>query len=70
MKVCGVGRLRPSDRAPGTLHWEKGGAWLSAGDGQALELTLLQRPGKPMQPALQALQPWGGAGVKRVDLSA
>lgn len=60
VKVCGVGGLRASDQAPGTLHWDRAGAWISAGDGQALELTSLQRPGKPIQPALQALQPWGG----------
>lgn len=63
MKVCGVGSLKPSDQAPGTLRWDKTGVWLSVGDGQALELTLLQRPGKPVQPALQALQPWGSSGV-------
>lgn len=62
LKVCGVGALRPSPEAPGTLRWDKGGAWLTAGDGQALELTLLQRAGKPIQPALQALQPWGTNG--------
>ena len=66
VKVCGVGALKDSDRAPGTLHWDKGGAWLAAGDGQALELTLLQRPGKPIQPALQALQPWGATGVREL----
>jgi len=62
LKVCAVGGLRGSGDAPGTLRWDKGGAWLTAGDGQALELTALQRPGKPVQPALQALQPWGGSG--------
>lgn len=61
-KVCAVGAIKPSGDAPGTLRWDKGGAWLSAGDGQALELTALQRPGKPVQPALQALQPWGNSG--------
>jgi len=64
VKVCGVGRLKASDRFPGTLQWDRGGAWLTAGDGQALELTFLQRPGKPVQPALQALQPWGGTGIR------
>lgn len=59
LKVCGVGALRADDHLPGTLRWSREGAWLSAGDGMALELTLLQRPGKPIQPALQALQPWG-----------
>jgi len=62
VKVCGVGGLRPSEAKPGTLHWDRQGAWLTAGDGCALELTHLQRPGKPVQPALQALQPWGGQG--------
>lgn len=62
LKVIGVGGLRASGERPGTLRWDKAGAWLSAGDGQALELTLLQRPGKPVQPALQALQPWGNSG--------
>jgi methionyl-tRNA formyltransferase len=64
LKVCGVGALRPDENQPGTLAWGKGGAWLTAGDGQALELTRLQRPGKPVQPALQALQPWGPSGLK------
>jgi methionyl-tRNA formyltransferase len=63
LKVCGVGAIRPDDAAPGTLRWSREGAWLTAGDGQALELTLLQRPGKPIQPAAQALQPWGGTGT-------
>jgi methionyl-tRNA formyltransferase len=40
------------------------GAFLACGDGQALELTALQRAGKPVQPALQALQPWGAHGSK------
>lgn len=69
LKVGAVGeRLRPSGEALGTLRWDRQGAWLTAGDGQALELTLLQRPGKPMQPALQALQPWGGSGHVRIDM--
>ena len=63
LKVLGVGGLRPSAEAPGTLAWDRGGAWLTAGDGQALELTRLQRAGKPVQPALQALQPWGTHAV-------
>ena len=67
VKVCGVGTLQSSELAPGTLHWSKAGAWLTAGDGQALELTFLQRPGKPVQPALQALQPWGAAGFRDVQ---
>jgi len=63
LKVSAVGGLRPATDPPGTLRWSREGAWLSAGDGQALELTHLQRPGKPIQPALQALQPWGAQGV-------
>lgn len=62
LKVCGVGALRPSGDPPGTLAWDRSGAWLTAGDGLALELTLLQRPGKPVQPSLQALQPRGAQG--------
>jgi methionyl-tRNA formyltransferase len=61
LKVCGVGALRACYREPGQLLWGKEGAWLSTADG-ALELTQLQRPGKPVQPALQALQPWGATG--------
>lgn len=64
VKVLGAGSLKPSDDAPGTLRWDRSGAWLTAGDGQAVELTQLQRPGKAAQPALQALQPWGGSGVR------
>ena len=67
VKVCGVGGLAPSELPPGTLRWDRKGAWLSAGDGQGLELTLLQRPGKPVQPSPQALQPWGASGT--LDLS-
>ncbi len=66
LKVCGVGALRPDPGRPGTLAWTRDGAWLTAGDGQALELTLLQRPGKPIQPGPQALQPWGAAGSRSV----
>ena len=62
LKVCAVGALRPDRNPPGTLLWDRESAWLTAGDGQALELTLLQRPGKPIQPASQALQPWGITG--------
>ncbi len=64
VKVLGVGPLKPSDDASGTLRWDRSGAWLTAGDGQAVELTQLQRPGKAAQPALQALQPWGASGVR------
>ena len=63
LKVCGVGGLRPATAPEGTLTWSREGAWLVAGDGTALELTLLQRPGKPVQPAAQALQPWGAQGA-------
>jgi methionyl-tRNA formyltransferase len=63
VKVCAVGGLRPDEGRPGTLAWTRQGAWLTAGDGTALELTLLQRPGKPIQPAPQALQPWGATGT-------
>jgi methionyl-tRNA formyltransferase len=65
VKVCAVGGLRPDPGRPGTLAWNRQGAWLTAGDGMALELTLLQRPGKPVQPAPQALQPWGASGETR-----
>ena len=64
LKVCGVGGLGSSPDAPGKLRWSREGAFLACGDGTLLEFTLLQRPGKPVQPALQALQPWGSAGVK------
>ena len=64
LKAIAVGSLQASSDAPGTLRWDKAGAWLTAGDGQALELIQLQRPGKAAQRALQALQPWGGSGVK------
>lgn len=64
LKVCGVGALRTCYRDPGQLLWGKEeGAWLTTGEG-ALELTRLQRPGKPVQPALQALQPWGASGSR------
>lgn len=65
VKICAVGELRPDPRPAGTLAWDRTGAWLTAGDGQALELIRLQRPGKPVQAALQALQPWGTQGCKR-----
>ena len=65
LKVCGVGALRSCYRDPGQLLWSKEGAWLTTPDG-ALELTRLQRPGKPVQPALQALQPWGASGSRGV----
>jgi methionyl-tRNA formyltransferase len=65
LKVCGVGALRPCHREPGQLLWDKEGAWLITAEG-ALECTHLQRPGKPVQPALQALQPWGAAGSRAI----
>lgn len=67
LKVAAVGGIRPSSDPAGTLSWDRQGAWLAAGDGQALELTRLQRPGKPLQPALQALQPRGAQGKVTVD---
>jgi methionyl-tRNA formyltransferase len=68
IKVCGVGGIRTCGQTSGTLRWSKAGAWLTAGDGRALELTHLQRPGKPVQPALQALQPWGAEGQVQTAL--
>ena len=56
LKVGAVGGVHASADAPGTLRWDKAGARLACGDKQAIELTRLQRPGKPMQPALQALR--------------
>lgn len=63
LKVCGVGALRSCYRDAGQLLWGKEGAWLTTSEG-SLELTQLQRPGKPVQPALQALQPWGASGSR------
>ena len=62
LRVAEVGGLRALTQRPGSLTWNKAGAWLCAGDGQSLELLKLQRPGKAVQPALQALQPWGRQG--------
>ncbi|HLO67658.1 MAG TPA: methionyl-tRNA formyltransferase [Holophaga sp.] len=70
LKVCAVGGLRPSGDPAGTLAWGREGAWLTAGDGQALELILMQRPGKPIQPAGQALQPLGTQGRKLIPRRA
>ena len=50
LKVCGVGALRTCYREPGQLVWGREGAWLTTG--------------KPVQPALQALQPWGASGSR------
>jgi len=68
LKVCGVGALRATCyREPGQVLWgREEGAWLVTTEG-ALELTHLQRPGKPVQPALQALQPWGASGSRPID---
>lgn len=66
LKVLAVGALRGTGDAPGTLCWDRNGAWLACGDGQALELLRLQRAGKPAQPALQALQPFGAQGVLKI----
>lgn len=63
LKVGGVGAILPTQDAPGTLRWSPAGAFLACGDGQALELTQLQRPGKPMQLAPQALQAFGASGL-------
>lgn len=63
LKVLQVGAITPRPGPPGCLVWTKAGAWLTCGDGLALELLQLQRPGKPTQPALQALQPWGSEGT-------
>ena len=64
LKVCGVGAIRHCYREPGQILWgREEGAWLTTAEG-ALELTHLQRPGKPVQPALQALQPWGASGSR------
>ena len=67
IKVVTVGTIAPSQDSAGTLRWGRSGAWLTAGDGQAIELIELQRAGKPVQAALQALQPWGGQGCVQVE---
>ncbi len=66
LKVVEVGRLAPAPASPGTLVWDRSGAWLACGDGEALELLRLQRSGRPVQPALQALQPWGPSGARTI----
>ncbi len=66
LKLCGVGAIRHCYREPGQILWgREDGVWLTTPEG-ALELTRLQRPGKPIQPALQALQPWGAHGSRRL----
>ena len=62
LKVCSVGKIQPSLTKFGTISWNQKSAWLSAGDGNAVELTTLQRSGKSVQPASQALQYWGATG--------
>jgi methionyl-tRNA formyltransferase len=62
LKILEVGNVLVSDASPGTLQWDREGAWLTVGGGSAIELVSLQRPGKPVQTARQALQPWGGKG--------
>ena len=66
LKMLAVGAIRATEDAPGILRWGKNGAWLACGDGNALELLRLQRAGKPAQPALQALQPFGAQGVLKI----
>ncbi|GLH69666.1 methionyl-tRNA formyltransferase [Geothrix rubra] len=64
LKVCGVGAIRNCYREAGQILWgREEGAWLTTSEG-ALELTHLQRPGKPVQAAHQALQPWGASGSR------
>lgn len=68
LKIRSVGLIKPSSLSTGTLSWSHGeGAWLTAGDGNAVELLLLQRPGKSIQTALQALQPWGHQGQRNLQ---
>ena len=64
VKVCGVGAIAPAEDPAGVLRWDKRGARLACGDGKSVALTFLQRPGKPVQPALQALQPFGATGFR------
>ena len=69
IKIIGIGSISPSDAAPGTLHWDKSGVRLSVGDNRAIELIALQRPGKPVQPACQAMQFWGAKGSTALGAS-
>jgi methionyl-tRNA formyltransferase len=62
LKILEVGKIITSTEKPGTLQWGRDGAWLAVGGGSAIELVSLQRPGKPIQAARQALQPWGPKG--------
>jgi len=67
LKIRSVGLMKLSSLAPGTLSWSHGeGVWLTAGDGYAVEIVSMQRAGKGIQAALQALQPWGHQGHKRL----
>jgi len=68
VKILGIGKIFASELQPGMLHWDKSGACLSVGDGTAIELITLQRPGKPVQPARQALQLWGAKGSIALEL--
>jgi len=63
IKVLEAGSIMISDAPPGTLTWDKGGVRLSAGAGDAIELIMLQRPGKPAQSAGQVMQFWGTKGA-------
>jgi methionyl-tRNA formyltransferase len=62
IKILEVGGISPSGASPGSLQWDNRGARLTVPGGSAIELVALQRPGRPAQPARQALQPWGGRG--------
>ena len=67
IKIRSVGLMKLSSLNPGTLSWSHSeGVWLTAGDGQAVEIVSLQRPGKGIQASLQALQPWGHQGQKNL----
>jgi methionyl-tRNA formyltransferase len=67
IKILEVGVISDSGAGQGTLQWDRAGAQLTASGGAAIELVALQRPGKPPQPAPQALQPWGAKGSRIVQ---
>lgn len=70
LKIRSVGLIKPSELPSGTITWSHAeGAWLTGGDGNAVEIVSLQRPGKGIQGALQALQPWGHQGQKQLLIS-